>query len=244
MLDTLGNVERAALDMLAKRDERGEPRAWHVDELPDGIDADILTLLDREHLVLARGVYWLNQQQQPGGPVVWTPHVLPWASPVYEEFQVGPWRGVLARRDREPGGSGYCDVKVSDIGFAELASLKRKAAPPLGTPDARPAAAPPTVKLPNLGPHDRQAYQLSLVLKGQQEVADALNREHGTMYGQGQASKMIGRAKRHAELSGLADLTPKPAKPATSIDPAQLELGARTDGRSRDQRGRRDPDSD
>jgi hypothetical protein len=97
-------------------------------------------------------------------------------------------------------------------------------------------------KLPQLGAHDREAYQL-WTLHGwkQQAIADELNKRHGTTYGQGQISRMIARAKRHAEASGLAEHIPDPAKPAKAIDPSRLEIGRRTDHRTRSQRSKRDP---
>lgn len=87
-------------------------------------------------------------------------------------------------------------------------------------------------RLPQLKPHDRQAWQLA-TLHGmtQGKVATELNGEHGTTYTQGQVSKMIARAKAHAEASGLAEkLSGRIDRPRT-IDPGRLELGARTDKR-------------
>ena len=87
-------------------------------------------------------------------------------------------------------------------------------------------------KLPECKPHDRQAWRLSL-LHGmtQLKVAMALNEEYGTKYSQGQVCRMIARAKRHAEASGLAELLPSRMNRARAVDPARLELGARVDKR-------------
>jgi len=100
-------------------------------------------------------------------------------------------------------------------------------------------------KLPNLGPHDRQAYQLSL-LHGwtQQRIADELNKQHGKTYTQGQVSRMIARAKQHAEASGLTDMIPDAAKPAKAVDPHRLEIGRRTDPHTPSQRKKANPDDD
>lgn len=86
--------------------------------------------------------------------------------------------------------------------------------------------------LPKLKPHDRQAYQLS-IMHGmtQTNVAAMLNREHGTKYSQGCVSKMIARAKRHADASGLSEHLPKPASRPRTVDPDRLELGPRADRR-------------
>ena len=119
----------------------------------------------------------------------------------------------------------------------------RRKAGKAGVEEAGKEQIKPPPKLPNLGPHDRQAYQLSL-LHGmiQEGIAQKLNGEHGTLYTQGQVSRMIARAKRHAEASGLANLVPDKAKPAKAMDPSRLELGRRTDGhRSDGRRSKRDP---
>lgn len=94
-----------------------------------------------------------------------------------------------------------------------------------------------TGKLPKLKKHDKQAWQLS-ILDGmtQEKVADMLNSEHGETYRQGQISRMIARAKKHAEASKLSDLIPETPKPATSFDPAVMDMGKRTDGLTKSQR--------
>lgn len=91
---------------------------------------------------------------------------------------------------------------------------------------------PATTKPPKLRRHDRQAWQLA-TLHGmtQDKVAAELNKEHGTTYTQGQVSRMIGRAKEHAELSGVTGMIPDPAKRPVAMDPHKLDLGRRTDKR-------------
>lgn len=94
----------------------------------------------------------------------------------------------------------------------------------------REAAASP--KLPNLKPHDRKAWQLVFVSgMTQTQAAKALNREYGTFYTQGCVSRMITRAKKHAQASGAADLLPKKVDRPKTVDPGRLEVGARTDRR-------------
>lgn len=90
----------------------------------------------------------------------------------------------------------------------------------------------PAARLPELKAHDRQAWQLA-TLHGmtQDTVAAALNREHGKTYTQGQVSRMIARAKAHAEASGLAEKVPGPVDRPRTGDPGRLELGARVDKR-------------
>lgn len=111
--------------------------------------------------------------------------------------------------------------------------------------DGRAASTPANDRdmgLPKLGPHDRQAYQL-WTLQGwtQQQIADELNRQHGTTYSQGRISRMIKRAQIHWKTSGLSDLIPDPPKPAKPMDPAKLDMGRRTDGRTRSQRDKHSP---
>ncbi len=107
-----------------------------------------------------------------------------------------------------------------------------------------PTAERPAVgrtRLPHLRPHDRLAYQLSLVHgMSQTRVAEELNREHGTNYCQGNISRMVSRAKAHADASGLTEHLPTRGKAADSIDPAKIDLGSRTDGLSERQRARSD----
>jgi len=96
-----------------------------------------------------------------------------------------------------------------------------------GARDAQPAA-----KLPELKPHDRQAWQLSnLHGMTQGKVAAVLNKEHGTTCTQGQVSRMIGRAKAHADASGLSEKVPSKIERPRTVDPGRLELGARVDRR-------------
>lgn len=98
-----------------------------------------------------------------------------------------------------------------------------------------PEQAPSSAVLPVLQPHDTQAWQLSQVASlSQPAVAKRLNDQHGTNYSQGQISKMISRAKRHAEASGLAALV-EPSTPNPRIefkDPRILDAGERADGRT------------
>ncbi|MEW6249646.1 MAG: hypothetical protein AB1716_03290 [Planctomycetota bacterium] len=97
-------------------------------------------------------------------------------------------------------------------------------------------------KLPPLGEDDRQAWKL-YQLDGwtQQRIADKLNEAHKKRYTQGSVSRMIARAKRHAEASGLTDHLPKTPQ-VTTVDPRRLELGPRTDGLTKAQRHK--PNSD
>jgi hypothetical protein len=100
-------------------------------------------------------------------------------------------------------------------------------------------------KLPKLGPHDMQAWQLS-VLQGwkQQRIADELNAEHGTTYVQWRVSRMIKNAQLHADASRIAELIPPKAAPAKTINPAKLDLGKRVDGLTPRQRAKSKPKSE
>lgn len=108
------------------------------------------------------------------------------------------------------------------------------------------SANPPSqAKFPKLQKHDRQAWQLSL-LSGmtQATIALKLTEEHGKQFTQGQVSRMINRAKKHADASGLSNHLSPVANSPMSVDPKKLEWGKRTDHRTRNQRGRRNPDDD
>jgi hypothetical protein len=89
------------------------------------------------------------------------------------------------------------------------------------------------VRLPKLQPHDMQAWQLSQ-LHGmtQDKVAEALSKEHGRIYTQGQVSRMIARARAHAQASGLAEKVAGRIDRPRMVDPGRLELGARVDRRA------------
>lgn len=88
-------------------------------------------------------------------------------------------------------------------------------------------------RLPKLAKHDLQAWQLAMLHgRTQVKVADTLNKEHGTQYTQGQVSRMIGRAKAHADANGLSEMVGnRKAAPPRVVDPGRLDLGARTDKR-------------
>lgn len=114
-----------------------------------------------------------------------------------------------------------------------LAQLQRAAAAGvIESLGARDDDDTPAVMLPELKPHDRQAWQLA-TLHGmtQDKVATALNKEHGTTYTQGQVSRMIARAKTHAVANGLAEKLPGSSARPRAVDPSRLELGPRADKR-------------
>jgi len=113
--------------------------------------------------------------------------------------------------------------------LAELVRDDQPDDPSSGRAQAPASTSPETPKLPRLQPHDRQAWQLSLLADmTQHRVADALNEEHGTNYSQGQVHRMIKRVEKHADASGLSDLVREPADRELTMDPAKLELGSRT----------------
>lgn len=88
----------------------------------------------------------------------------------------------------------------------------------------------PAVKFPELKAHDRQAWQLATLYgMTQHKVAAALNKEHGTVFTQGQVSRMIARAKAHADSNGLSEKVRGRIDRPRTIDPGRLELGARVD---------------
>lgn len=96
--------------------------------------------------------------------------------------------------------------------------------------DRRPAT------LPELDARDTEAWQASLVAgMTQAKIADALNRKYpGENWTQPRVSEAIGRAKAHAEASGLADKVSgaHSRAPARTMDPAAAEQGKRMDGKA------------
>lgn len=90
----------------------------------------------------------------------------------------------------------------------------------------------PKKVLGRLKAHDRQAWQLATLHRmTQDKVALALNKEHGTTYTQGQVSRMIARAKAHADANGLTEKVAGSIVRPRTVDPGRLELGARVDKR-------------
>jgi len=137
---------------------------------------------------------------------------------------------VQVRADRRTAGCDEYEARVAAATVTiaeELDRLARVATEPGGDVKAERAA-----RLPELKAHDRQAWQLA-TLHGwtQDKVAGALNKEHGTTYGQGQVSRMIARAKAHADANGLAEKVAGPIDRPRTVDPGRLELGARVDKR-------------
>lgn len=107
-------------------------------------------------------------------------------------------------------------------------------------PLARPKATAPD-KLPKLQAHDMTAWKSYLVLGNQSAVAKRLNDElkPAKPYKQGQVSRMLKRAKAHAEASGLAELTPTATATVRTIDPSRIDIGKNQDRRTPSQRGRK-----
>ena len=105
------------------------------------------------------------------------------------------------------------------------------------------ATTPPQCdQLSSLQKHDMEAYKLfEYAGVKQSQIAVQLNAEHHTTYSQGQVSKMIHRARAHVRAMGFQPALQRTA-PALSVDPARLNMGARTDGRrTGDSRSRRRP---
>lgn len=124
-------------------------------------------------------------------------------------------------------------LKPREPGFTEaIAEFQASVAGAIESLRARDDDGAQEEKLPKLKAHDRQAWQLA-TLHGmtQAKVAVKLNEEHGTSYTQGQVSRMIARAKAHADANGLSEKVPGPIDRPRTIDPARLELGARVDKR-------------
>jgi hypothetical protein len=127
-------------------------------------------------------------------------------------------------------------VEAIHARVGQLRDIPATAVPPASvseSPGALEGDDAPAEKLPKLQVHDRQAWQLSLLAgMTQSKVAEKLNEEHGTSYKQPAVSRMIARAKAHAEASGLAAMLPREIDRPRTVDPSRLALGARTDART------------
>lgn len=129
---------------------------------------------------------------------------------------------------------------------ASIAAIKRlidedarspkggEAANPPATGDAQPEASVTPAekkpgKLPKLRPHAAEAWRLNkLAGIRQTEVAELLNREHGTTYCQGTVSNLVANAQKYADAGGVMPIIPKQKARVHYVDPSRTELGART----------------
>jgi hypothetical protein len=135
----------------------------------------------------------------------------------------------------------------------------------VGDPDADVAPPPPAAELaaprgdvltgpeqaakqptPNPPPDAAiKAYRLKWVrgVPKQAEIAKLLSEELGRQISQGQVSRWLQQAEAYADAVGLLPgLSSSPHKKAAPMDPQQLDLGARQDGRTERQRERRSDD--
>lgn len=102
--------------------ELGERSEWPVDELPRGVNVDMLRRLDDLGYVEARWTLLDYRQARPSDPTpVRTPQ--PWVSPIRSPHMMGDWDRVTAgveRGEREHPN----DVRLTERGRAALARLK------------------------------------------------------------------------------------------------------------------------
>lgn len=143
---------------------------------------------------------------------------------------VDQWERLLSRVGLSPQDTSRILSDIPDISLVinHVEGYLDRARDSTGAVDAD----APASRLPKLKAHDRQAWQLA-TLHGmtQDKVAAELNRVHGTTYTQGQVSRMIARAKAHAEANGLTEKVAGPIDRPRTVDPGRLELGARVDKR-------------
>lgn len=111
-------TEAAALAMLSERE------AWALDELPAGIDADVLRCLDVSGCVRVRAVFMSNRG--PGVP--WEAVRDDWISPAENPTHAGGWDVVALKRTRDATRHPY-EVGVTERGRAELARWRRQGEP-------------------------------------------------------------------------------------------------------------------
>lgn len=109
-------TEAAALRKLGEREH------WGVDELPAGIDVDLLRCLDDLELLEARYVTMINANPAGSGPYV--PSRSDWFSPIRTPQLAGPWKQIVSDRIRDPN-IYPSEIRLTDRGRAELARLRR-----------------------------------------------------------------------------------------------------------------------
>jgi hypothetical protein len=151
-----------------------------------------------------------------------------------------------------PADRGFARCKTytltrAGLAVLDAASRSRVAETSTPGPETRPgqnnvqSATSPTqsgrVALPEPPSKCREAFELSRC-KGmsQAEIAEEMNKRHGSMHGQGHISKLIARYEQYLKLIGVLDRMPPSAKRAKAFDPSILEIGARRDGRTPRQR--------
>ena len=146
---------------------------------------------------------------------------------------------ILEQVCPEPPGMGHDDGTSS----APAHAADERAGDPAG-PGRGGSRTPARVPVPSQ--RDMEAFNLSVLLgRKQADIAETLNGQHGTTYSQGQVSRMIRRARRYIEATGLPIPTGPKGGAAKSVDPHVLDLGRRTDGRPTDgRRSKRRRDED
>lgn len=111
-------TELRALRALGERDE------WPLNELPDGIDVDILRCLDVEGVIEGRYVTARNQARSPGAaPNIAYSHSS-WFSPIQNPGMAGPWEKWL-RPQQHDCWNPPREIRVTDRGRAVLARAVR-----------------------------------------------------------------------------------------------------------------------
>ncbi|MCL4743295.1 MAG: hypothetical protein KJZ54_13955 [Phycisphaerales bacterium] len=104
----------------------GEREFWGVDELPEGIDADMLRCLDDRGLVEARYVVMQNRSKHRGDTTPPAPVPSSWFSPMASRSLAGGWDKIVACRERNRGHHPN-EVRLSERGRSTMARYVRRA---------------------------------------------------------------------------------------------------------------------
>ena len=124
-------AETEALRQLGSREH------WDFDELPEGIDLDMLRCLDSLSLIEARASYYANNMHQHEKDPTQPKHRLnhgEWYSPMRKPIIGGDWVRVAASHERGEWEHPH-QIRLSDTGRAELARADRSQKQPPPTHD-------------------------------------------------------------------------------------------------------------
>lgn len=115
----MDHVEVRALVQLGERD------IWKVDELPPGIDVDLLRCLDGANLIQARFCYWENRQQLPQDLTPPAQASSAWFSPMQKPGMAGGWDSILSSHISDHRKLPH-EIMLTEQGRAELSRLHRR----------------------------------------------------------------------------------------------------------------------
>ena len=218
---------------------------WDIEELWEGWQLDIATMerFDSEEWIEIR----LNGIGPNGRSTAQTPTIVQgnWFSP---HKHCEPWQKyfIVDSDDVRPRWRERCLQQIGFLMYENTShtdfytsekrfpcELKLATKGRIALAQSAVTTQPAQGRMPELQKHDTLAWKLSL-LDGytQTKIAEQLTAQFGEIYSQGQVSRMISRAKQHANRSGLSEHLEKPKSLNIILtDPSKIDMGSRTDKR-------------